>query len=160
LSASVKVWAVLVLAVTPALAGPRDEVRGASSRCDALVDDHAWLDCYYGAAQPMRAQLGLPPALASQQRLVPAAGGASWLSGGEAGPVHARMMSYSHDSTGAFTVSLSNGEVWRQLDGDPHIVHWKDRASGYQVSIAPGALGSYDMRVAGDNHVYKVKRLR
>jgi hypothetical protein len=31
------------------------------------------LDCVYGAAQPMRAQLGLPPAPATQQRLVPPA---------------------------------------------------------------------------------------
>jgi len=151
--------AVLVLAGGSALAGPRDEVHGASARCDVLADDRAWLDCYYGAAQPMRARLGLSPAPASQQRLVPPGDTGSWLGGGE-GPVRARMMSYSHDGTGAFTVSLSNGEVWRQLDGDPHIARWKDRAESYQVSIAPGALGSYDMRVAGDNHVYKVRRLR
>ena len=150
--------AVLLLAGGPVLAAPRDAVRSASARCDALADDRAWLDCYYGAAQPMRARLGLSPAPAAQQRLVPAPA-ASWLGGGEAGPISARMMSYSHDSTGAVTITLSNGEVWRQLDGDPHIAHWKDDGL-YQVSIAPGALGSYDMRVAGDTHVYKVKRLR
>jgi hypothetical protein len=50
---------------------PRDEVRAASSRCDNITDERTWLDCYYGAAQPVRAELGLPPALASQQSLVP-----------------------------------------------------------------------------------------
>jgi hypothetical protein len=51
---------------------PRDAVRAASQRCDSITDEHTWLDCYYGAAQPVRAELGLPPAPVSQQTLVPA----------------------------------------------------------------------------------------
>lgn len=50
---------------------PRDEVRARSMRCDSITDERAWLDCYYGAAQPVRADLALPPAPASQQALVP-----------------------------------------------------------------------------------------
>ncbi|HKD48026.1 MAG TPA: hypothetical protein VKB67_10085 [Rhizomicrobium sp.] len=50
---------------------PRDEVKAASLRCDSIADERNWLDCYYGAAQPVRADLGLPPAPASQQSLVP-----------------------------------------------------------------------------------------
>src|SRR5215470_9741862 len=57
----------------PAMAAPRDDVLYGVSRCGGIADDRTWLDCVYGAAQPMRAQLGLPPAPASQQRLVPAA---------------------------------------------------------------------------------------
>jgi hypothetical protein len=57
-----------------ALAGPREDVRLASERCDSIADEHKWLDCYYGAAQPVRAQLGLPPAPAGQIALVPPAG--------------------------------------------------------------------------------------
>ena len=49
---------------------PRDAVRARSMRCDAIKDDRTWLDCYYGAAQPVRAELSLPPAPASQQALV------------------------------------------------------------------------------------------
>jgi hypothetical protein len=71
---------VLLLSVTglgattgAALAGPRDDVLVASQRCAAIADDRRWLDCYYGAAQPMRGQLGLPPAPASQTQLVPPA---------------------------------------------------------------------------------------
>lgn len=51
---------------------PRDAVRAASQRCDSITDERTWLDCYYGAAQPVRTDLGLPPAPASQQKLVPA----------------------------------------------------------------------------------------
>jgi hypothetical protein len=57
----------------PAMAGPRDDVLYGVSRCGGIADDRTWLDCVYGAAQPMRAKLGLPPAPASQQALVPPA---------------------------------------------------------------------------------------
>src|ERR1700761_4863169 len=57
----------------PAMAGPRDDVLYGVSRCGGIADDRTWLDCVYGAAQPMRAQLGLPPAPAAQQKLVPPA---------------------------------------------------------------------------------------
>ena len=56
------------------LAGPGSAARRCAfgiSRCGGIADDRTWLDCVYGAAQPMRAQLGLPPAPASQQELVP-----------------------------------------------------------------------------------------
>jgi hypothetical protein len=56
-------------------AGPRDRARAASLRCDSISNERTWLDCYYGAAQPVRADLGLPPAPAGQQNLVPAASG-------------------------------------------------------------------------------------
>jgi hypothetical protein len=55
----------------PAMAAPRDDVIYSISRCGSIADDRTWLDCVYGAAQPMRARLGLPPAPASQQALVP-----------------------------------------------------------------------------------------
>jgi hypothetical protein len=37
--------------------------------CAALGDSRQWLDCYYGAAQPVRAELGMAPAPAAQIRL-------------------------------------------------------------------------------------------
>jgi hypothetical protein len=52
-------------------AGPRDDVKAGSARCDTISDDHTWLNCYYGAAQPVRAELGLPAAPDAQQTLVP-----------------------------------------------------------------------------------------
>src|ERR1700743_3266577 len=62
---------VLVLVPGAAFAGPREDVYAASQRCAGLGDNRAWLDCYYGAAQPMRQQLQLPPAPQAQLALVP-----------------------------------------------------------------------------------------
>ena len=41
----------------PALAGPREDSLAAISRCASLPDDRTFLDCVYGAMQPMRADL-------------------------------------------------------------------------------------------------------
>ena len=65
--------AALCALAVPALAGPRDDVLFGISRCGGISNDRTWLDCVYGAAQPMRAQLGLQPAPLSQQKLVPPA---------------------------------------------------------------------------------------
>jgi len=66
-------------AMAPALAqggvvgGVRQDVLSAAIRCGSVGEDRPWLDCYYGAAQPMRAQLGLSPAPQAmpQQALAP-----------------------------------------------------------------------------------------
>ena len=75
-----------VLAPLPVLADAREDVVNSMTRCAALPDDRQWLDCYYGAAQPMRAWLGLPPAPQSQLKLLqqtsqPAPGGAPAMPG-------------------------------------------------------------------------------
>src|ERR1700759_5507755 len=71
--ASLGLAAPLMTLAVPALAAPRDDVLYGISRCGGIADDRTWLDCVYGAAQPMRAQLGLPPANAAQIKLVPPA---------------------------------------------------------------------------------------
>lgn len=58
------------MAPVPVLADAREDVVNGMTRCASLADDRQWLDCYYGAAQPMRSQLGLPAAPASQLRLL------------------------------------------------------------------------------------------
>jgi hypothetical protein len=75
------IWWFLVPAllslVAPAQARPRDDALSGAIRCGAIADSRQWLDWYYGAAQPMRAALGLAPALAAQVQLAasPPAGG-------------------------------------------------------------------------------------
>src|SRR5258706_14902784 len=63
----------LFMAAPQALADTRDEVIAGIERCGVIHDDRVWLDCVYGANQPMRTKLGLQPAPESQQRLVPPA---------------------------------------------------------------------------------------
>ena len=53
-----------------AFADAREDVVAGLTRCANLTDDRQWLDCYYGAAQPMRAWLGLSPAPQSQLKLL------------------------------------------------------------------------------------------
>jgi hypothetical protein len=53
-----------------ALADAREDVVRGMTRCAAYTEDRQWLECYYGAAQPMRAWLGLPPAPQSQLKLL------------------------------------------------------------------------------------------
>ena len=57
-------------ASVPALADPREDVVNGLARCAVLPDDRQWLDCYYGAAQPMRGHLGLTPAPQAQIQLL------------------------------------------------------------------------------------------
>ena len=62
--------AAAALEPLPVLADAREDVVNGMTRCAALSDDRQWLDCYYGAAQPMRAWLGLSPAPQSQLKLL------------------------------------------------------------------------------------------
>src|SRR5258706_9632722 len=61
------VWWLFIFAVaamaTPAQARPRDDALAGAFRCASVADSRQWLDCYYGAAQPVRAAFGLSPAL-------------------------------------------------------------------------------------------------
>lgn len=59
-----------VLGASAVLADTREDVVSGLARCAVLTDDRQWLDCYYGAAQPMRASLGLPPAPQAQLKLL------------------------------------------------------------------------------------------
>src|SRR5215467_12191266 len=61
----------LLAAVGPVHADTRDDVVSGIERCGVIHDNRVWLDCVYGAVQPMRAQLGLQPVPEFQQRLVP-----------------------------------------------------------------------------------------
>lgn len=60
---------ILGLSLCGAVARPRDDVMTELYHCNGLDSDRRWLDCYYGAAQPARAGLGLKPALPSQVQL-------------------------------------------------------------------------------------------
>ena len=144
----VLVCGATLLGAAAAHADTRDDVLSGIERCGVIHDDRTWLDCLYGAEQPMRAHLALPPAPEFQQRLVPtgsvlpvASMPASMAAAppprvapapvprkkagffanliGVAPPVAvSRMASYRFDKNGAFIVTLENGQQWRQVDVD------------------------------------------
>lgn len=163
--------------IPAAWAGPREDTLAGISRCAALPDDRTFLDCIYGAVQPMRARLGLQPALASQQRLVPhsdpalaqsapprtSAAPATPQGGGvldgllTGSGLH--MAAYSFDKRGLFTVTLSDGTVWRQNANDTNFAHFGGKASNYSVSVTSGEFGSR-MDVRGEPGPYRVERIQ
>jgi hypothetical protein len=237
---------VAALAVVPAQARPRDDVLSGAFRCSVIADSRQWLDCYYGAAQPARAALGMPSALPAQVRLAvsPPAGGAvqdeavrddvmtgaagcirvagdrPWLDCYYAAaqpmrvrlglaapapkPAPAPVLAYApppvpakpagpppmprrtgglfngilndpkpivrnmpvqfvtFGKDGAFTMTLSDGEVWAQSAEDAihHPAHWRDATSEMLVTISPDAMHTFTMVVSGEERMYKVKRIR
>lgn len=50
-------------------ARPRDDAMARAYRCNAHPATRVWLDCFYGAAQPVRAALGMTPAPVAQTEL-------------------------------------------------------------------------------------------
>lgn len=244
----------LVLLPSSGQARPRDDVMSRAFRCAAIGDSHTWLDCYYGAAQPERAALGLQPAPSAQLKLVlqPPQGHPNsadestrdqvlsqafrcsqwdddrrWLDcyyaaalpmrvflglsvAGQASGVAANrplpetkpyvtqynaklsaamapqemspatdfglsnaqrqtqarldhidsyMAKYSFDRYGIFTVTLANGQVWRQISGDTSYAHWNKPAQSYAVHISRGFLGSYNFQVKHSPGLFKVERV-
>jgi hypothetical protein len=160
-----------LLALAPAAAGAatRDDVISGAVRCAEIKDNRLWLDCYYGAAQPMRAELGLQPAPAIQVNRVPPIPGTvrtappparkDFLERVFSGPsVKTRMASYTFNGKGMFTVTLSNGQVWQQIPDDINFAHWKGPANDYNVNVSEGGFGRADLAVENDGVTYRVRR--
>jgi hypothetical protein len=61
---------LLLMSVGLAVARPRDQVMINAYSCAGHASSRIWLDCYYGAAEPERATLDLPPAPIAQVRLI------------------------------------------------------------------------------------------
>jgi hypothetical protein len=150
-----------------------------AARCAGITDDRTWLDCFYGAAQPMRATLGLPPAPPAQIKLVPPPG-AGYLGAdtnryappqksrgfmadvfGSSKPVASDvpMESYKFARNGTFTVVLKNGQTYRQEESDTVSAKWNRPAGTYLVTII-SAADKFDLKVKGEPGViFRVRRL-
>jgi hypothetical protein len=157
---------------TPVAADPRTDVLSTAARCNAIADYRVWLDCYYGAAQSMRALLGLAPAPGGQVGLVPPAGAAqppAPVASAARPPLppeayedyrpRQKMASYSFDGEHLFTVTLEDGSVWRQTSEDLVKARWNAPADTYYASVTRGSFGSHLLKVS-DKHSYRVKRVR
>jgi hypothetical protein len=77
-----------------------------------------------------------------------------------AGTSQLHMSSYTFDKGGRFTVTLSNGEVWRQVSNDTAYAHLGGQASDYMVSLTDGDAGNTTMNVRGEPGTFSVQRVR
>jgi hypothetical protein len=217
--------------LTPQAAATREEVMLRLTRCASIGDTRQYLDGYYAAAQPLRAAMGLQPApqaatyaplFSLTQALPPAqrmgatamvdnrpnlvpqtaySGSVNVLAqrlrqqaGGD-GPTRlpiigdlvgikttkvapdqfglrtARAVPNGVDhivqrirkvefvkATGDFTVTLENGQVWRQVPNDDARARWYKDMSGTLATVAYGAGDTYNFSI-GDKTVYKVRRI-
>ena len=167
-----------------AQADARDDIVAGIGRCGVINDNRVWLDCVYGAIQPMRAQLGLQPAPEFQQRLVPPAQAAIAASPPpvrtgtarqpaprkkagffdnllNAPPVAvSKMASYRYEKNGAFIMALENGQQWRQADVTGGTVSWSKEPASYTVTVTQGAFGSYSLRTSDNPRTYKVEPVK
>jgi hypothetical protein len=166
------------------LADPRQDTLAGISRCAGMPDDRTFLDCVYGAAQPLRAELGLPPAPAFQTRLVPPAPLQAPPAPAPRAPSLASaptpqntnglfgnlfngateetlpMASYSFNPRGLFTVTLSDGQVWRQSPSDTEFANWSGSAQNYYVTVRAQPTGGFSLSVRGADGIYRVERVR
>lgn len=184
-----------------AIADTRNDVLERLAYCNTYSDGRTWLDCYYAAAQPERAELGLSPAPQAPtfeplfRRPVPSgsvgsnrptdagtdSGGGIFsiftsadrvppeqfgLTNARPGPgpnvdrIVERLSSYTFKD-GMFTVTLANGQVWRQIGGSR--VNWRSTPGNYTATITHGALRTFNLRVQdgarADDNLYKVERI-
>jgi len=184
----------IALAASPPSGGaPRDEavraeVVSAAANCMRLTEERPWLDCFYAAATPMRAQLGLPtPQVASrmappvpvplpqrtEMQPAPARAGpppmprrtglfAGIFSNPKPIVTNMPMQSLEQEDNGSFTITLADGQVWKQ-DVEDEIYHrarWRKPATEMEVTITPDAMHTFIMTVAGEGYMYKVHRIR
>jgi hypothetical protein len=149
--------ALTVSAVSPAMAGPREDSDAGIARCASLGDDRAYLNCIYGAVQPLRARLGLPPAPEAQIRAVPPVAAAS-------APISPRpaaapsAASSRVPSEAAFAGGMRE-RMDRQDPNDAPRAKWSGRGSDYQVFVIKQGPRNAVMKVAGDPNVYRMQKI-
>ena len=72
--------------------------------------------------------------------------------------ISARLVSYDL-STGYLVATLDNGQIWRQVGGDP-VGHLERPAAGYAATISRGGAGAYDMKLSHFGRTLAVRRIR
>jgi hypothetical protein len=146
---------MLICAVAAATqsAQAQDELIGELSKCAALAEPGPRLACYDALAPKIHAGTATSPEDLSKQF------------GAAAAPetvdsITAGVMEYSFNPFGRFVVFLDNGQIWRQLDADTGRATFGNPPSGNMVTISRGAFGSYNLRLAGQNALFKVRRVK
>jgi hypothetical protein len=71
-----------------------------------------------------------------------------------------RMASYNFNPRGLFTVTLSNGQIWRQRANDTAFATWGAKPADYYATVRAQTTGGYSLSVRGDDGLYQVEPVR
>jgi hypothetical protein len=78
----------------------------------------------------------------------------------EVNEVTSNVLEFAKTARGKAVFILENGQVWRQLNADSTDVLAPPPGTTMTVTIEVGALGSYNLLIAGRNGIVKVSRLK
>jgi len=92
-----------------------------------------------------------PPPLPAQMAYQPL--------GQEILPITIAVTDYDVPTGGQFTVTLANGQVWRERNGHTEVPPFKAGATNL-VRIEHGLIGGYDLYLVGYGRLYKVMRIK
>ena len=155
------------------IAGAADaapDLASAILRCAAQQDETTQLACYNriaaqlktGAAPVAEAPAAPPPA----RRVIGSVAdfGLESVPFDTQGPVKraqitAKVAKVSYNFFHIFTVTLDNGQVWRQMDSDSSIARFKTDKPEV-VTISRGFLDSFHLAIQGSWGTYAVKRIK
>lgn len=164
------VAAAIFLIAGAADAASDGDLSSAILRCAAQQDETAQLACYNriaarlktGAAPAAEAPAAPPPA----RRVIGSVAdfGLESVPFDTTGPVKraqitAKVAKVSYNFFHIFTVTLDNGQVWRQMDSDSSIAQFKTDKPEV-VTISRGFLDSFHLAIRGRWGLYAVKRIK
>ncbi len=92
-----------------------------------------------------------PPPLPAQMAYQPI--------GQEILPITIAVTDYDVPAGSPFTVTLANGQVWRERNGHTEVPRFKAAAANV-VRIEHGLIGGYDLYLVGYGQIYKVMRIK
>lgn len=160
--------AAIFLALAAAQAAAGESLSAEILACSAQRGDGAQLACYNQIAARLKA--GAPAAPSAAAKPLPDTANARSDFGGDSIPfqahrtqqpdqITARVAKASFNFFHRFTVTLDNGQVWRQDDSDTAIARF-DAGKRPAVTIRSGFLGSFHMTIQGVWGSFSVKRIK
>jgi hypothetical protein len=72
--------------------------------------------------------------------------------------ISARLVNYDV-STGYLVATLDNGQIWRQVSGEP-VGHLQRPAASYVVTVSRGGAGAYSMKLSHFGRTLAVRRIQ
>lgn len=152
---------LLGLDPAPALADAAPAPADAPSeiaKCTTIANASERLNCFDAAAG--RLGFGLPPVREPVTKAEDFGKPAPPPAGPEIRQISATVLEFARTARGSAVFVLDNGQTWRQIDGDSTRVDEPRSGEAMKVTIALGALESYNLAIDGRNASIKVRRLK